>query len=88
MSDVRIENINLVNWILNGDGIDVVCSRDVLLKDCFIRCYDDCITLKVRHNAKPMSDLVDIRIEGCLIWADFARGVVIGLEAGNEAVSS
>ena len=88
MSDVRIENINMVNWILNGDGIDVVCSRDVLLKDCFLRCYDDCITLKVRHNAKPMSDLENIRIEGCLIWADFARGVVIGPEAGNEAVSS
>lgn len=88
MSDVRIENINLVNWILNGDGIDVVCSREVLLKDCFIRCYDDCITLKVRHNAKPMSDLENIQIEGCLIWADFARGVVIGPEAGNETVSS
>lgn len=88
MSDVRIENINLINWILNGDGIDVVCSRDVLLKDCFLRCYDDCITLKVRHNAKPMSDLEYIRIEGCLIWADFARGVVIGPEAGNETVSS
>lgn len=87
MSDVRIENINLINWILNGDGIDVVCSRDVLIKDCLLRCYDDCITLKVRHNARPIEDLRNVRIEGCMIWADFARGIVIGPEAGNESVS-
>ncbi len=87
LSDVRIENINIINWILNGDGIDVVCSQNVLLKDCFLRCYDDCITLKVRHNAKPMSDLRDVVVEGCTIWADFARGIVIGPEAGNETVS-
>lgn len=87
-SDVHIDNINMINWILNGDGIDLVCVDGAEIKDCFIRCYDDCISLKVRHNANPMSDLRNIRVSGCTIWSDFARGIVIGPEAGNSSVSS
>ena len=86
-SDVRIDNINIINWILNGDGVDLVCVQDAIVKDCFIRCYDDCITLKVRHNARPMTDLSGVTVSGCLIWADFARGIVIGPESGNLSVS-
>lgn len=87
MENVDIHNINMINWILNGDGIDVVCSKNVHISDCFLRCYDDCITLKVRHNAKPMSDLENVHIKNCLIWADFARGIVVGPESGNLSVS-
>lgn len=86
-TDVRIDNINIINWILNGDGVDLVCVQNAIVKDCFIRCYDDCITLKVRHNAYPMTDLSDVTVSGCLIWADFARGIVIGPEAGNLSKS-
>lgn len=80
---VTIDGVNMISWELNGDGIDIVSSRDVEIKNCFIRSYDDCITLKCRFIVSPITDVSDVRISNCLIWADFARGIVVGPEAGN-----
>lgn len=85
VSGIRVENINMVNWILNGDGVDLVCCQDALIKDCLLRCYDDCITMKVNHGSIP--DCCNIEIDGCLIWEDIARGIVVGPEAGNAYLS-
>ena len=82
--DVLIDGVNTICYILNGDGIDVVCSNAVEIRNCFLRNYDDCITLKVRHNATPVSDLYDVHIHDNIIWGDFARGIVVGIEAGNK----
>jgi hypothetical protein len=51
------------------------------VKDCLLRCYDDCVTLKVNHGNRY--DCSNVEIDGCLIWEDIARGIVIGPEAGN-----
>lgn len=77
---VTIDNINLICWILNGDGIDLCSVRDAVVRDSFIRTYDDCITLKV--NSTSVGDTQDILLENNLIWADYARGIVIGPESG------
>lgn len=77
---VTIDNINLMCWILNGDGIDLCSVTDATIKDCFIRTYDDCITLKV--NSLSLTATKDIRISHNLIWADFARGIIVGPECG------
>lgn len=84
INGVRIENINMINWILNGDGIDLVCCQNALIKDCLLRCYDDCISLKVNHGNKY--DCANIEIDGCIIWEDIARGIVVGPEAGNAYI--
>ena len=78
-----IDGVNIIDWELNGDGIDVASCRNVEIKNCFIRSYDDCITLKVRFNANPVSDLCDIHVHDNLIWNDYARGIVVGPETGN-----
>lgn len=80
---VTIDGVNMISWELNGDGIDIVSSRDVEIKNCFIRSYDDCITIKCRFIVNPITDVSNVRISNCLIWADFARGIVVGPEAGN-----
>ena len=80
---VTIDGINMICWTLNGDGVDVVSSRNVEVRNCFLRCYDDCITLKVRHNADPVSDLCDVHVHDNVCWNDYARGIVVGIEAGN-----
>lgn len=82
--DVLVDGVNTICYILNGDGIDLVCSNKVEIRNCFLRNYDDCITLKVRHNATPVSDLYDVMVYDNIIWSDFARGVVVGIEAGNK----
>lgn len=81
---VKIDNINIICWILNGDGIDLCSVHDATINDCFIRTYDDCITLKV--NSASRTAVKDVRITKCLIWADYARGIVIGPESGFSGV--
>jgi polygalacturonase len=80
---VTVDGVNMISWELNGDGIDVVSSRNVEICNCFIRTYDDAITLKCRFIVNPISDIYNVNIHDCLIWADYARGIVIGPEAGN-----
>jgi hypothetical protein len=80
---VLIDGVNMISWELNGDGIDIVSSCNVEIRNCFIRTYDDAITLKCRFIVNPISDVYNVNIHDCLIWADYARGIVIGPEAGN-----
>ena len=81
--NVTIDNINLICWILNGDGIDLCSVAGATVKDSFIRTYDDCITLKVRFNNDPETDTKDVLIQKCIIWCDYARGIIIGPECGD-----
>ncbi len=82
--NVTIDNVNTISWELNGDGIDLVSCTGVKISDCFLRNYDDCITLKCRlYVVNPITDMSDVTISRCLIWNDYARGIVIGPEAGN-----
>ena len=81
--NVTIDNINTISWELNGDGIDLVSCTDVDICDCFLRNYDDCLTLKCRFIVTPITDMSGVTISRCLIWNDYARGIVIGPEAGN-----
>ncbi len=83
-NNVTIDNINTISWELNGDGIDLVSCKGVEVRDCFLRNYDDCLTLKCRlYVVNPITDMSDVTISRCLIWNDYARGIVIGPEAGN-----
>ncbi len=82
-SDAVIDGINMISWILNGDGIDLLSSHDVEIKNCFLRTYDDAITLKVRQIPGWVPDLYDVHVHDCIIYSDFARGIVVGPEAGN-----
>lgn len=81
--NVAIENINMIHWELNGDGIDLCTVTGATINDCMLRAYDDCITLKVRSNADPYGNVHDVRITDCIIWGDYARGIVVGPECGN-----
>ena len=81
--NVAIENINMIHWDLNGDGIDLCTVTGATINDCMLRAYDDCITLKVSSNADPYGNVHDIRITNCIIWGDYARGIVVGPECGN-----
>lgn len=83
---VTIDGVNAISWELNGDGIDIVCCKNVEISNCFLRNYDDCITLKARFIVNPMTDVSDIKIHDNLIWADYARGLVVGPEAGSGNV--
>ena len=45
--DLHIHNVKLIgNWRYNSDGIDMHNCRDVLIENCFLRTFDDCLCVK------------------------------------------
>ena len=44
---LHINNVKLIgNWRYNSDGIDMHNCEDVLIENCFIRTFDDCLCVK------------------------------------------
>jgi len=68
-----IEGLNILGGhVLNDDGIDVCRSRDVAIRDCFIRTQDDCICAKYWCE--------NLSVDNCALWADVANIFRIGYE--------
>lgn len=60
-----------------GDGIDMMSCRHVHVDGCFMRNSDDCIAIYGRRW-EYNSDVHDILVENCALWADVAHPVNIG----------
>jgi hypothetical protein len=82
--NVTIDNIKIVgHWRYNTDGIDVVNSSSIVIKNSFIRAFDDAITLKgIAYY--PDSPIMDITVENCRLWCGWGRTLEIGLETVAE----
>ena len=72
-----VDNVKILNGrVLNDDGIDVCQSRDVTIRNCFIRTQDDCIT--------PKWWCEDLLVENCALWTDVANIFRIGYECAGK----
>ena len=76
---VRVENIKEFGYVDNTDGIDVVSSRNVVIRDIFSRINDDCIAIKSHGD-----DVRDVTVSDSVLWSDRA----VGLQIGHETISS
>lgn len=66
-----------------SDGVDIMSSQDIMVKDCFLRTSDDCVAIYGRrwdYNG----DTRNICITGCSLWADVAHPTVIGTHGDYE----
>ena len=81
---VTLTNLKLLGYRANSDGIDIVSSRDVTVKDCFIRTLDDNVTLKtIAHDAKATTEADEIRnvvVENSILWGEVAHVLTIGTQ--------
>lgn len=76
---VKIDNVKIVGqWRYNTDGIDVVNSDHVCIKNCFIRSFDDTISIKAIYDyQKPIEE---ITVENCVLWCGWGKTCEIGIE--------
>lgn len=84
---VLVENIKQMNgdhW--SNDGVNFVSSQYCTINDCFIKTYDDCITIKGMSN--PPRDVIHITATNCFLWDEWAHGVCIGAELRNCNVNN
>ena len=87
-NNVTYDNVKCVGfWRYNSDGIDICNSRNINVKNCFIRAFDDCIAMKgqqyVYNEGKVMNT---IRIDNCVLWNDWGKAVEFGAETVVDVI--
>ncbi|HWI59099.1 MAG TPA: glycosyl hydrolase family 28 protein, partial [Bacillota bacterium] len=74
---VTVQNVKLLGYRANSDGIDICNSRDVTVKDCFIRTLDDLIVIKTDQRQGEARHIV---AKNCVLWNEVAHALSIGAE--------
>jgi hypothetical protein len=87
-TDVTITDVKLIGlWRYNADGIDICNSQDVVIRDCFVRSFDDSIVIKglqKRGDATRPASVRNVLAERCVVWCDWGRALEIGAETVAE----
>ena len=93
--DAVVENVKQIGEVMCSDGIDIVGSRRVRVKDCFLRNNDDCVVIKAckkGHGQRgALSDfsrnVEDVDISGCLLAnAHGGNAMELGFELAADHV--
>lgn len=80
-NNVEIDNIKIVGqWRYNTDGIDPANTSNLVIKNSFVRSFDDSICIKGAMDDDTASDSIieNITVENCVIWCDWGTSFRIG----------
>lgn len=78
---VHINNIKLLGYRANSDGVDICNSSDVLVENCFIRTLDDLVVIK---SLKGKGDTKNITVRKCVLWNEVAHALSLGAEINEN----
>lgn len=85
--NVQINNVKIVSDQPSDDGIDIVSSKNVLIKNCFIRTKDDCIAIKAPAFFGNPLNVENVQVKNCVFWnAVWGNGVEIGFELDSKEI--
>ena len=82
--NVKIENVKQICHARNSDGLDICASSHVRIENCFLRNYDDNISVKAKAG-EIAGDCRDISMKNCILWGDCAHSMLIGPESDPAA---
>jgi hypothetical protein len=74
---VTVENVKILGYRANSDGIDICNSRDVTVQKCFIRTLDDLIVVKTDSSQGEARHIV---ARDCVLWNEVAHALSLGAE--------
>ncbi len=78
--DVDVDDIKIFGqWRYNTDGVDVVNSQRITVRNSFIHSFDDTITVK-GIDRYVLTDNRDMLFENCVLWCDWGKTCEIGIE--------
>ena len=70
--NITIDNIKIIGqWRYNSDGVDICTSKNVVLKNSFIRSFDDCVVVRGAYLPREEGNVEDILVENCVCWCDW-----------------
>lgn len=82
-SDVEIRNWRSFSAVQYGDGIDLFCSRNILIDSVFIRSSDDSFAV-YNHRDQWYGDSTNITLQNSSLWADVAHPINVGTHGNTE----
>jgi polygalacturonase len=88
-TNVLITGVNVLSWIMSGDGIDLCGCTDTVVEGCFLRTADDCIAVKATKNdfMDGCRDIRNIHVSKCVLWNDQpGNALEIGYETRTEEI--
>ncbi len=78
--EVHLQDIKVFGqWRYNTDGVDLINSQNVMLKDSFVHSFDDTVSIKGIERYRD-TDNKNICIDSCVLMCDWGRACEIGLE--------
>lgn len=86
-TNVVVDNIKLIGmWRYNSDGCDFTNCTNALLRNSYLRNYDDCIVVKglIGNTALPVRNVF---AENCVLWCDWGRAMELGAETCAPTMS-
>lgn len=78
--NILIDNIKLIGqWRYNADGCDFCNCINGVIRNSYLRTFDDCITVKgfKINNSLPVENIL---AEKCVLWCDWGRALEVGAE--------
>lgn len=82
--DLDIDNIKIIGWRRNSDGIDPCNSQNVRIRNSFIKAQDDGVSIKgIGHGRQPVRN---ITVENMVMWNNWMRAFVVGGETRAEVL--
>ncbi len=81
---VDIDHVKILGYRANSDGIDICNSRNVSVKNCFLRTMDDLVVIKAD---KGQGNSENILVKNCVLWNQAAHALSVGAEL-REPVSN
>ena len=79
-TNVTVDNIKLIGqWRYNADGVDFCNCTNGVIRNSFLRTFDDCIVVKgfKLNNNLPVENIL---AENCVLWCDWGRNLEVGAE--------
>ena len=86
-TNVTVDNIKLIGmWRYNSDGCDFTNCTNAVLRNSYLRNYDDCIVIKglAGNTTLPVRN---VYAENCVLWCDWGRAMEIGAETCAPTIS-
>lgn len=78
--NVIVDNIKLIGqWRYNADGCDFCNCTNGILRNSFLRTFDDCVTVKgfKLNNHLPVQNIL---AENLVLWCDWGKALEVGAE--------
>lgn len=78
--NIMVDNIKLIGmWRYNADGCDFCNCSNAIIKNSYLRTFDDCIVVKGLNYDRDLP-VENVVAENCVLWCDWGKSIKIGSE--------